>query len=406
MSAPARRLLWLVIGGGTAAQIVLAFATGGHAFDIESIRLVASGLDDHGFDLYGAVNPDEELGGLPIFRWPYPPGFFPLAAAGVGIADGTGLPFDAVIQLFPIAATAAIAWLVQDFLGRRGASERARVVAAALVVLGPSFIAVAGYHGQIDPVAILPAVAAVRLWETGDSQRRALWAGLLIGLGASVKTVPAIMVLALLPSARNPREAVTLVVTAAAVPLALLAPFLLSDGSNVLRALRYTGGPGLGGLSMLVEPDLVRAFLTNAYPTDLTTGTETLYDNASVVVLVGLALTGAFLLRFRPGATEAAAFLWVAVYVFMPNWFPQYMVWGLPFLIMAGHLAKVAIVQGALVPVLLLFYLRPWGEDGVAIWHFLIMLGLWVGWVAAVFVLGRRISRAPRARTTPVPGTP
>src|SRR5207302_10782054 len=105
-----------------------------------------------------------------------------------------------------IAADAAIAWLVQAGLGRAGASDRTRLSACALVALGPAFALISGMHGQIDSVAILPAVLALVVWERGGS-RRALAAGLLIGRAASIKTAPGLMVLALLPSVRSRREA-------------------------------------------------------------------------------------------------------------------------------------------------------------------------------------------------------
>jgi hypothetical protein len=50
-------------------------------------------------------------------------------------------------------------------------------------MLGPSFIDISGYHGQIDSVAILPAVLALMVWERRPQPTRSVRAGLLIGLG-------------------------------------------------------------------------------------------------------------------------------------------------------------------------------------------------------------------------------
>src|SRR4051794_11702075 len=204
MTTRGRRLLWVIIGAGTLARLVYAFATVGQAYDIESLRLVGQALGHHPLHVYSIVNQGEgaRLGDFLAFRWPYPPGYMPLAGLGV-LLSKLGLPFNGVIQVFPIAADAAIAWLVQALLGLRGATQRARLAGAALVAFGPAFFVVSGYHGQVDPVAILPALAALYLWETSGSRHRALQAGLLIGLAASVKTIPGIMVLALLPSARD-----------------------------------------------------------------------------------------------------------------------------------------------------------------------------------------------------------
>lgn len=256
MSRRGRRILWALLAGGTAVRLVLAFAFYGVGFDIDSLRLAADLLADSPLDLYAQANSTE------IARWPYPPGFFGLLLAADGLAASAGLPFHGVVQVPAIAADAGIAWLVQDFVGRRGASERDRLVAAGLVALGPAMFLVSGFHGQIDSVAILPAVAAVWIWERRPDWRgRALAAGLLIGVGANVKTVPLVVVFALLPWCRGPREAVTLAAAAAVVPLAALAPWLTAHPDATAEALRYTGAPGVGGLGLLVQPNLIEFWL-------------------------------------------------------------------------------------------------------------------------------------------------
>src|SRR4051794_33454549 len=388
MSPRAHRMLWLIIALGTIGRLVWAFATVGQGFDIDSLRLVAVAFDHSPLHVYGLVNHVQEIGPFALYRWPYPPGYLPLASAAQGLTH-LGLPFHGAIQLFPIAADAGIAWLVQDFLGRRGAPERTRLAAAALVAFGPAFFVVSGYHGQIDPVATLPAVAALHLWAHSGWARRAIWAGVLIGLAASVKTIPAVMMLALLPSARDVGEGARLVGAAAATFLVILAPFLAADGANVVKVLRYVGAPGLGGLSMFVQPDLVKAFLLQDLSIKASSATTAVHDAASALVAAGLALTGVLLLRLRAAPTQAAVIVWLAVFVLNANWFPQYMVWGLPFLLMAGYLRAAAAVQAALVPVLLLFYLRPWHDDWVAWVHVAVMTCLWVAAVAALFALLR-----------------
>lgn len=61
-----------------------------------------------------------------------------------------------------------------------------------------------------------------------------------------------------------------------------------------------------------------------------------------------------------------AVLLWLAVYAFGVNFFFQYLVWGLPFFVMAGYIRSTLVVQLLVLPPTLLFYLRPWHEVGVA----------------------------------------
>ena len=242
MSAPGtyRTLLWSLLAVGAALRLVLAFTTDGVVPDLESFRIVARSLRDAPGHVYAIANSHP-----PFVRWPYPPGYFPYIAGADRFADATGLDFLSVIRLGPIAADLVIAWVVQAFLGRQGHVPATRLAAAALVALGPPFAAVSGYHGQIDAVAILPAVLALALWERTDAAWRGPAAGALIGLGGSIKTIPLLMVLALLPSARSPREAAQLVVCAAAVPLLAITPWLVSEGTGWTRVFRYNGAPGL-----------------------------------------------------------------------------------------------------------------------------------------------------------------
>ncbi len=116
-------------------------------------------LTSHPLHMYSLVN------GHPYNRWPYPSGFLPWILAADWLTRHIGHHFDGWVQLPQIFADAALAWFVQDFLRLRGCSERLRLTAAAVVAFGPSFFIVSGYHGQIDSLAILPAVAALYVWE-------------------------------------------------------------------------------------------------------------------------------------------------------------------------------------------------------------------------------------------------
>jgi hypothetical protein len=389
VSTRATRLLWLLIAAGSAARVAVAFATYGSVVDMGSLERVASVLAHDPLDLYGRVNHAF------IARWPYPGGFLPLAAAARGLANLTGLPFHGIVQLPSIAADAGLAWLVQHYLGRRGADERVRLAAAALVALGPSFAAISGYHGQIDSLAILPAAAALLAWDR-DGPRRALVAGLLIGLGASLKTVPIVVVLALLPTARSARECVLLAGAAVAVPLLSLAPFLAVHPGDVKDALSYTGLPGVGGLSLAVQPEYGGVWL-QLRPPHANGLSRLLLDHGSLFTLLPLAAAGALLTARRVEPARAATILWLVVYCFAAAFFFQYLVWGLPFFIMAGYLREAALLQAAVLVPTALFYLGPWQSDLPQYVYTPLMIATWIGLLAWLAASVRRASMAPRA---------
>ena len=368
------RRLWALLAAGAVVRLVIARATNGVPFDQGSFAIVDAALRDHGFSMYAHIESA---------RWPYPPGYFPWVLTASELTGPLGLAFQTSIRLLPIAADLVLAWLVQDLLRVRGASERTRLTAAGLVALGPIFIGVSAHNAQLDPVAILPAVAALWVWISGGP-RRALYAGMLIGAGAAMKTVPGLMVLALLPSARDRREALTLLAGAVVLPALVFAPFVLATPSEALRVFSYHGVPGFGGISLLAQPSVATNALagTPVVPSDLLLF---LRDHGHQLflapALLGLA---ALFWRRRPEPLTAAVLLWLTVWVFGGNFFLQYLVWGLPFLLAAGHLRAAAAIQlGLLVP-LLLTYTAPVPETWAVLGYTVPMIAAWAVALAAL----------------------
>jgi len=387
-------VLVALLAAGLALRLWFAFRYYGVEFDIDSYVAVDGALGDDPLELYTSVNDEGQN------RWPYPSGFLPFVV-GARQADDLFGGFDGWVQVPQILADLAIAWLVQSYLGRRGASERVRLSAAGLVALGPSFIAISGYHGQLDAAAILPAVLAVWLWDLlPDGPRRGLICGALVGCGIALKTAPGLVLLALLPLGRSQRERGALVAAAAAVPLVLLAPWLGADPDGTFEALRsHRAVPGVGGLSLLVQPSLSQVWLGTGF-TLVSDTTQWLVDRQTAIVAICL-LPFALLLWRRPRTpAEGTTILWLAFYVFASAFAFQYAVWGLPFALMAGYVRGVAVVQAALLIPTLLVYWQPL-DDGAEWIYVPLMIGVWIG---LIVVLARLTLRPPRPAPLRSPG--
>ena len=390
-----RSTLWVLIGAGAVLRLTVALTTDGHA-DIDAWRFVYDAARVDGLHAYDRLNSSSWVG------YPYPPGFwgFILPAARLELAIGEG--FSALIRLPMIAADAAIAWLVQYHLGERGYGHGARLLGAGLVALGPSFGAISGYHGQFDSVAILPAVGALIIWERTDSPRHAVAAGALIGLGAAIKTVPLVLLAAVAPYARSWNESLRLVVIAASIPVALAMPFLLAGDSGAQKIFRYQGGPGLGGFGLVADPSgPIAAFgLREGHVDGLV---RTLTDNSRFILGAALLLAVAFILRYRPRPIQAACLLWLVVYVFGVNLYLNYLVWGLPFFLLAGYLRAVLALQIALLaPTLVSYVLVPASNHGlplraweISLFYTVPMIAVWVALAAALLLLVKRLAVEP-----------
>ena len=393
------RWLWLVILTGVAVRLVLAFATDGSEFDMGSLRLVDEALRDDPLNIYTDANVELSAAGVDFthYRWPYPPAFFPWILGSTSLEARTGLSYHALITLPSIAADAALAWIAYAYAAGRDASERTRLAAAAAVSLGPVFIAFSGHAAQIDSLAILPAVIGLLVWERRTSTRGAIAAGLLVGLGGAIKTVPLVMLLALLPSARSRREAAALVGAAVAVPAALLAPFAIADADGVTGLADYAGAPGLGGISLLVQPDLAGKWLEDTLRT-LSGPSQELFDHGSALSGAALLAAGGVLLRFRTPPRVAAVVVWLTVWVFGAGFFFQYLVWGLPFIVLCGWLRAAVALQAVVLVPLLLFYLRPWDGDWPELVYVPLMVAVWVAMAVGLARLVRRLPGAQAAR--------
>jgi hypothetical protein len=348
-------IFWGMAGLAVAIKVALAFAYVGDAYDQESFAMVRDALAVAPFDVY-----DEIVDG----HWNYPPGFFAWIWPAGQLADATGLAFHGLVQLPAILADVAIAWIVQGYLASRGADVTRRLAASALVLLGPVFVAISGYHGQIDSVAILPAVLAFVVWERGGANR-ALAVGLLMGAAIALKTAPGLLVLALLPSVRSPREAIRLIAFTAAIPVAMIAPYVLTDAKHSLSALDYPSVGTAGGLGLI----------STTMPNPVV---DAIRDLGTIWNALWITATGLLLWRTKPSPTRGATIVWLALFVFGTGFYLHYLVWGIPFLLLDGALLVAALVQVLTLAPLIVTYGSLFGSFVANRAFDVPMLALWL----------------------------
>jgi hypothetical protein len=349
-------------------------------------RVFAAAADDlrrHGFSFYGY---SETVDG----NYPYPPAYLPVFLMAQHLSGAGVATFWQAARVVPILADLALAWIVQAHLS----TERTwfRALAALAIALGPSFVASSAVEAQIDAVAILPTVVAVLLWQKNVTHR-ALYCGLLVGLGAAIKTIPLILILALLPTVISRKEAVRLVAATAVIPALALAPFALADWNGTISALRYVGYPGAGGLSLVVQPSLAGHYngdgdLSSAYPLLLQWGW--------LLTVIGLSVTALLLYRSRLAALPAAAVLMLVLYATSMNWYPQYLAWGFPFFLLCGYVLPVVISELVVTWPILFNYRPQLGGRISTPSYVLVMDALWLAAAASAAVVVRRLYRAPR----------
>jgi hypothetical protein len=247
--------------------------------------------------------------------------------------------YAAVVRIPFLLADAAIAPLLLLVVGGRRGSR-----AAWLYAVSPIAIAVATLHGQADPcIAMLLLLAVMVL------PRRWLLAALFVGIGAAIKPwalffVPAL--LAGLPVRAWWRfVAVSLTPTVLAfASYALIHPAHLVDGLS--RMVHYSApveGLGTGQLAIGHSDGLISA----------------------LNIVAGLCVVGAALLSRHRGdhPADAVALGMVLLLALSPTTADQYLMWPIPFLLLAGRLRLCVLLSLALLPATA--YLDLWVNEHV-----------------------------------------
>jgi hypothetical protein len=326
----------------TLAMIVVAGGVG-NTFDVGNIALAGHALAHHGVRMYASFDrPD---------RWPYPPLYVPLAALANKAAGVLHVSFSTLIRLPDVVADLALALLVEQMVAWRGATATRRLAAAAAVAVGPCVLSVSAVHGQIDVFAIAFAVAGYAAFQRFTGTKRAVAAGLLIGMGAAIKVVPGFAVLPLLPHLPDWRQRGRLLAATAAVPILSVLPFFVATPSAVKRILLgYHGLAGVGGLSLAVQPRLALFWFAHGVYHVSRVG-QILQDASVWLTLAGVVAVTVVCWKWRPEPAVGASLIYLVVWICGVNYFLTYAVWGLPFFILAGYTAATVAFQAVyLVP--------------------------------------------------------
>ncbi len=379
---------------GTLVRLYLAFHFFGVFEDMTAILEVRQALRGNWLHVYSLVNRTTSEYGFTIFRWPYAPGFFPFILAAGKLSTITHTAIYGWVKLPAIAADAALALIVQDGLRRRGGIDSSRVAAVGLIAVGLPFVVISGYHGQIDSLSILPAVGAMVIW-TG--RRRNSWlCGGLIGCAGTIKPAPFLVLFALLPTA-SWRQRVALSGSAVAVLGLSLLPFALADPTGVSHLRQFSGLPGFGGVSLLAQPDLADVWI-NGVGHRLSSLSIGLLRHGSLLSGIGLLVVVAWVWHRRAQPVEAAVILWLAFYVLATGFAFQYLIWGIPFFLLAGHVRLVAALELVIAVPMFVLYVHPHIPNDVWV-YVALMAVVWAGFLVA---FGRSAAQTAAASVLPM----
>jgi len=318
----------------------------GASYDIDSFRLVAETF------LRGeGVYSSSSVAG----RHPYLPFQVYLIGAAMWVSQKTGLPFIFAIKGVPILADLALTALIFYVILRSGKSARDAFVRSLLYALNPVSVLVSAYHGQFDAVPALLLALSWCFWRFDNATTRGLLlSALALGFAVLDKTWPALFLPIVLLRLRSVRKSITYGLVTVAVPMLFTGLYIVvfrEDPAPLLgRALTHAGVPGWWGTGDVVS--LVKTATGWGEPI-----LNWLEHCSRWLVFTAVGLS--YWITRRQNSLEALVTALLALYVSTVGFGLQWVLWVVPFALLAGDLR--ATIQAMNWYVLgSLIYLLPW----------------------------------------------
>jgi uncharacterized membrane protein len=296
--------LVLVLAVGIAVRVALVPITHGQDFEVWDLASIAT---LHRIDIY-AHHP-----AYPGGPYAYFPLFLYLELPFQWLSQHTGISFTVLGKVPILVGDVACALVLAAELRDRATSDRAVILGTALYFLNPLVLYNGAFYGRFDTMALALLLCAVRLLR---KKKRA--AGLWYGLAVAAKTFPAFVLPGILREARGRRlGSLTALVT---VLLVLSAAYLPSWRAMLADIVVYDAAKNPGALSWQT----------------LLIGTMSI-ENLRLVsyVLLALYVVGAVLLVRVPDLDMYILATLVLFLVCSNVVLEQYLVWPMPWLVLA-----------------------------------------------------------------------
>jgi hypothetical protein len=268
------------------------------------------------------------------------------------VSERTGLTFDIVIKLFPIAADLGIATLLFLLARQRWGVWKATLAGLAYA-LNPVSVLITGFHGQLMPLSVFFAFWAFYLRHTDERYPAYVLSALSLGVAIALRGWPVLLVPFLIRR-QQWRHAGIYIVLAALPSVVTLAPYAAVSFAGIRREIfNYQSTPDFGwmgvwrGVWYLVSAN-------EDLPGDA--GPAWLSRSRFIFLAGYAALLGLWFLK--PYAVRTAEWIAAALllnYTLVGGLAAQYYGWVLPFLVFHPYYeAAFALAAGG---ALVTFYL-------------------------------------------------
>jgi 4-amino-4-deoxy-L-arabinose transferase-like glycosyltransferase len=283
--------------------------------------------------------------------FPYTPVSMFYPALCLELSRILNLPFDVVVKLFAIFADVGIVFVLYA-IGRKLFPRRTAIGCAALYALNPASILVSSFHGNIMPLVVLLMLTACLLFRI-DHEKNLVASGLLLGLAVGWRSFPILLVPFFLASidgmAKKLRFAACVI-----GPVALsMIPFAWLDARPMLNEMLSYSGWGIHHGPFAIARGLhllsIGQITWENPPEWMPWMTSSKF---AFLALYGIAAMFARRIGLLNG-TLVTFFLFYLVYSGVSS---QYIIWALPFLLLADGRAVFWCYELAATYALVVFY--------------------------------------------------
>ncbi len=329
------RIVWLLILAGIVRLCVSLSAR--DIIDIYNYQQVAEII--HQFGIFGLYTHTPTI-------YPYPPVWVGLEMTALWLHRQGVLPFSLAIRLPIIIADVAMVAVIWRYVQRHTQFPQRALLAAALYALNPVSIIISCWHGQFDALPLC-AVALAMLFTEHHWQRAA---GAL-SIGIALKSFPVLLLPMFARRQPSLSRQIRFIFYAILPVLFLLIPFLLADAAAVIRELFGYRGHALLGVMVPIRTIYV-PLTGERFPVDITMQVISL-SAYGFLGLYGWAVW--YMSRVRVTLPMQATIIFLLFYVVYAGISPQYLLWVLPFMIMATADQRWFVILYSIVSTLALF---------------------------------------------------
>lgn len=283
--------------------------------------------------------------------FPYAPVSMLYPALCLELSRILGIPFHFVIKLFAILSDVGIVFALYA-IGGKLLPRRTAIGCAALYALNPVSILVSSFHGNIMPLVVLLMVTAYLLFRV-DPERNLVVSGLLLGLAVGWRSFPILLLPFFLGSIDGMAKKIRFA-ACVFVPVALsMLPFAWLDARSMLQEmLRYSGwGIHHGPFAIVRGLHLVSiGQVTWENPPEWTRWMAS--SKFAFLALYGIAA----LFARRIGLLNGILVTFFLFYLVYSGVASQYLIWTVPFLLLADRKAMFWCYELAAAYALVVFY--------------------------------------------------